>query len=204
VKDELATLQKEHSETADEVQCLSSKLVQYEDAQSRNKLIVSEARKNNNEHTVIKAQLARVSGNLVAMTGNYEEKQQNYQDATRQLSRSLVELKSELDAHMVTKAKLADAAAKLIVMRGDIVDASIEIEEARPQLFNTTGELIGANDNIAALEGLYRQRDFQDPVASQSTEDRTLMQKVNAMTSGDGKWRGWLISCSISKFLNLI
>jgi hypothetical protein len=84
VKDELATLQKEHSETADKVKCLSSKLVQYEDAQSRNELIVSEARKNNNELTLIKAQLARVSGNLVAVTGNYEATQQNYQDATRQ------------------------------------------------------------------------------------------------------------------------
>jgi hypothetical protein len=189
VKDELATLQKEHSETADKVQCLSSKLVQYEGAQSRNELIVSEARKNNHELTVIKAQLARVSGNLVAVTGNYEATQHNYQDATQQLSRSLTELKSELDAHMGTKAELADAAAKLIVMRGDIVDASIEIEEARTQLFNTTGELIGANDDIAVLEGLYRQRDFQDAVASQSNEDRTLMQKLNAMTSGDGKWK---------------
>jgi hypothetical protein len=171
VKDELTTLQKEHSETADKVQCLSSKLVQYEEAQSRNELIVSEARKNNNELTVIKAQLARVSGNLVAVTGNYEATQQNYQDATRQLSRSLIELKSELDAHMGTKAELADAAENHIVMRGDIVNASIEIEEDRTQLFNTTGELIGTNDDIAVLEGLHRQRDFQDAVASQSNED---------------------------------
>jgi recombinational DNA repair ATPase RecF len=125
VKDELATLQKEHSETADKVQCLSSKLVQYEDAQSRNGLIVSEARKNNNQLTVINAQLARVSGNLVTVTGNYKATQHNYQDATRQLSRSLIELKSELDAHMGTKAELSDAAAKLIVMGGDIVDSSI-------------------------------------------------------------------------------
>jgi chromosome segregation ATPase len=189
VKDELTTLQKEHSETADKVQCLSSKLVQYEEAQSRNELVVSEARKNNNELSVIKAQLVRVSGNLVAVAGNYEATEQNYQDTTQQLSRSLTELKSELDVHMGTKAELADAAAKLIVMRGDIVDASIEIEEARMQLFNTTGELIGANDNIAVLEGLYRQRDFQDSVTSQSNEDRTLMQKLNAMTSGDGKWK---------------
>jgi hypothetical protein len=58
VKDELATLQREHSETADKVQCLSSKLVQYEDAQSRNELIVSEAIKNNNELMVIDTQLA--------------------------------------------------------------------------------------------------------------------------------------------------
>jgi hypothetical protein len=90
---------------------------------------------------------------------------------------------------MGTKAELADAAAKLIVMRGDIVDASIEIEEARTHIFNTTGELIGANDDIAVLEGLYRQHDFQDAVASQSNEDITLMQKLNAMTSGYGKWK---------------
>jgi hypothetical protein len=57
------------------VQCLSLKLVQYEGAKSRNELIVSEARKNCNEMTVIKAQLARVSGNLVAVTGNYEATQ---------------------------------------------------------------------------------------------------------------------------------
>jgi hypothetical protein len=101
---------------------------------------------------VIKAKLARVSGNLVAVMGNYEATQHNYQDATRQLSRSIIELKSELDAHMVTKAELVDAAAKLIVIRGDIVDASIEIEEAQTQLFNTTGELIGVNDDIAVLD----------------------------------------------------
>jgi hypothetical protein len=49
--------------------------------------------------------------------------------------------------------------------------------------------LIGANDDIAVLEGLYCQRDFQDAVASQSNEDRTLMQKLNAMKIGDGKWK---------------
>jgi hypothetical protein len=90
LKDELATLQKEHSETVDKVQCLSMKLVQYEESQSINELIVYEAIKNNNELTVIKAQLVRVSGNLVAVTGNYEATQQNYQDDTRQLSRSLI------------------------------------------------------------------------------------------------------------------
>jgi hypothetical protein len=83
VKYELATLQKEHLETADKVQCLSSKLVQYEEAQARNELVVSEARKNNEEMSVIKAQLVRVSGNIVAVTGNYEVTKQNYQDATR-------------------------------------------------------------------------------------------------------------------------
>jgi hypothetical protein len=72
-----------------------------------------------------------------------------------------------------------DATAKLIAMRGDIVNAFIEIEEARMQLFSATSELIGANNNIAVLEGLYRQHDFQDSVASQSTEDRTLMHKLN-------------------------
>jgi hypothetical protein len=90
---------------------------------------------------------------------------------------------------MVIKAELADATAKLIVMRGDIFNASIEIEEARRQLFNKTGELVGANDDIAVLEGLYRQSDFQDSVASQSNEDPTLMQKLNAMTIGDEKWK---------------
>jgi hypothetical protein len=88
---------------------------------------------------------------------------------------------------MGTKAELADAAANIIVMRGDIVDTSIEIEEARTQLFNRTGELIGANEDIAVLEGLCHQLDFQDSVTSQSNLDQTLMQKLNAMTSGDGK-----------------
>jgi hypothetical protein len=88
---------------------------------------------------------------------------------------------------MGTKAELADAAVKLGVMRGDIVDASIKSEEARTQLFNPTEELIGANEDIAVLEGLYRQRDFQDYVAIQSNKDRTLMQKLNAMTSGEGQ-----------------
>jgi hypothetical protein len=150
---------------------------------------VSEARKNKNKLSVIKAHLVRVSGNIVSVTVNYEATKQNYQEATQQLSRSLTELKSELDVYLRTKAELADASANLIVMRCDIVDASIEIEEARTQLFNTTGELIGANDNIAVLEGLYRQHYFQDYIASQSNEDRTLMQNLNAMTSGDGKWK---------------
>jgi hypothetical protein len=96
---------------------------------------------------------------------------------------------------MGTKAELADVAAKLIFMIGDIADASIEIEETRAQLFNTTGELISAKYGIAVLEGLYRQRDFQDSVTSQSNEDRTLMQKLNARTSVNGKWKSWLISC---------
>jgi hypothetical protein len=122
---------------------------------------VSEARKNNDELSVIKATLVRVSGNLVAAKGKYEATEQNYQGATLKLSRSLTELKLELDAHMGTKAELADAAAKLIAMRGDISNASIEIEEARTQLFNTTGEMIGANEDIAVLDILYRQSDFQ-------------------------------------------
>jgi hypothetical protein len=62
---------------------------------------------------------------------------------------------------MGTKAELVDATAKLIVTRGDIMDAAIEIEQARTQLFNTTAELIGANDNIAVLEVLYCRRDFR-------------------------------------------
>jgi hypothetical protein len=49
--------------------------------------------------------------------------------------------------------------------------------------------LIGANEDFTVLEVLYRQRDFQDSVASQSNENRTLMQKLNEMTSGDGKWK---------------
>jgi hypothetical protein len=112
-------------ETADKVQCLYLKLVQYKCGQSINELVVSEARKNNDKVSVIKAHFLRVSGNIVAVTGNYESTEHNYQDATRQLSRSITELKSELYAHMGTKAELVDDAAKLIVMQGDIIDASI-------------------------------------------------------------------------------
>jgi hypothetical protein len=45
VRGELVTLKKEHSETADKVQFLSSKLLQYEEAQTRNELVASEAKK---------------------------------------------------------------------------------------------------------------------------------------------------------------
>jgi hypothetical protein len=64
VKDELITLQKEHSETADKVQRLSLKLMQYEEAKFRNELVVSEAIKNNNELSISLALTAGITSVL--------------------------------------------------------------------------------------------------------------------------------------------
>jgi hypothetical protein len=84
---------------------------------------------------------------------------------------------------------LAAAAAEFIAARGQVVEAAMDIEQASNQLFNTTSELIEANDDIHTLQGLNQRRDFQEVLAREREEDRTLLQNLYSWTSGEGKWK---------------
>jgi hypothetical protein len=130
--------------------------------------------------------LSTSSGQLVVVTHNYEQIEQNCQQTITCLYRAVVELKAELDSHSGINEELA-AAAELILARGNVVEAAIDIEEAKNQLFHITSELIGANDDIGILEGLYRCRDFQDNVAEQTEGSQSLFQKLNGWAIEQGE-----------------
>jgi hypothetical protein len=76
----------------------------------------------------------------------------------------------------------------------------MDIEQAKNQLFNTTAELIGANDDIEIIEGLLKHSDFQETLAREREEDKSLLQKLNSWMSGEGKWKKlpyWLFRTQI-------
>jgi chromosome segregation ATPase len=137
----------------------------------------------------VKIKLATTSGQLVSLTQKYENAKLNYQQTAGRLASSLAELKDELDAHLGTKQELADAAAGLIVARSAVIDAAIDIDEARKEVFETSAELLSANDDIAILEGLYRRRDFQETMEAEVNTGRSLFQKLNSWANGAGKWK---------------
>jgi chromosome segregation ATPase len=109
-----------------------------------------------------KSKLPNTYGKLVYVTQKYERTEINYQEKTCKLASSLTELKGELDDHNGTKQELAEAATNLTVAHSDINDAAIDIDEARKQIFETSAELLAANDDFAILEGLYRCHNFQE------------------------------------------
>jgi hypothetical protein len=98
-------------------------------------------------------------------------------------------LKDELDAHLGTKQELVDAAAELIVARSVTLDAAIDIDEASNKVFETSAELLAANDDITILEGLYQRRDFQETMEAEANEGRSLYQKLNLWANGTEKWK---------------
>jgi peptidoglycan hydrolase CwlO-like protein len=128
----------------------------------------------------VKRKLATTSGKLVCLTQKYENAELNNQQTAHRLASLLTELKNELDAHLGTKQELADAAAGLIVARSAARDAAINIDEARNEVFETSGELLAANDDIAILEGLYQRRDFQETMEAEANAGRSLYQKLNS------------------------
>jgi hypothetical protein len=86
------------------------------------------------------------------------------------MASSLTQLKYELDAHNDTKQELANAAAGLILAQSVVLDAAIDIDEAMNQVFETSAELLPANDDITILEGIYQCRDFQETIEAESNE----------------------------------
>jgi hypothetical protein len=101
----------------------------------------------------------------------------------------LTELKDELDAHLGRKQELVDAAVGLIVACSAVLDASIDIYEARNEVFETSAELLSANDDIAILEGLYQRRDFQETMDAEANAGQSLFQKLHSWANGAGKWK---------------
>jgi predicted nucleic acid-binding Zn-ribbon protein len=170
----LESLKCDHQATVNELRSLKSKLQSLD-----NKL----------ELDRVKIKLATTSGQLVCLTQKYENAELNYQQTADRLASSLTELKDELDAHLGTKQELADAAAGLIVARSAVLDAAIDIDEARKEVFETSAELLSANDDIAILEGLYRRRDFQETMEAEANAGRSLFQKLNSWANGTGKWK---------------
>jgi hypothetical protein len=144
---------------------------------------------------IAKEDLSSTTGRLLLVTRKYEVMHDNYQHVAARLSQSFSELKAEMDSHGGTKAQLAAAAAELIVARVDAVDAVMEVEEATNQLFGTTTELIASQDDIGIIEGLYRRRNVQHAIDKQSEEDRSFFQKINALTSGEKKWKN--LACQL-------
>jgi hypothetical protein len=173
----LATLESfkcDHQATVNELRSLKSKLQSLD-----NKL----------ELDRVKIKLATTSGQLVFLTQKYGNAELNYHQTADRRASSLTELKDELDAQLGTKKELVDAAAGLIVARSAVLDAAIDIDEARKEVFETSAELLSANDNIAILEGLYRRRDFQEAMEAEENAGRSLFQKLNSWANGAGKWK---------------
>jgi hypothetical protein len=77
----------------------------------------------------------------------------------------------------------------LIVARSTVLDAAIDIEEARNEVFETSAELLSANDDIAILEGLYQRRDLQETMEAEANAGRLLFQKLNSWANGADKWK---------------
>jgi hypothetical protein len=114
------------------------------------------------------------SGQLVCLTQKYENAELNYQQTAHRLASLFSELKNELDAHLGTKQELVDAAAGMIVARSAVLDAAIDIDEARNEVFETSAELLAANDDIVILEGLYQRHDFQETMEAEVNAGRSL------------------------------
>jgi recombinational DNA repair ATPase RecF len=117
-------------------------------------------------------EVALIYGWLIVVTQRYETSNHSYQETTSRLSASLKQLKVELDCHRGTKDQLARAAAKLIAARDDAVNSAMEVEEAKKQLFETTADIIAANDDIEVLQGLYHHHDCQDEIMRNTDGDR--------------------------------
>jgi hypothetical protein len=137
----------------------------------------------------VKKELSTKSGQLIVVARGYEGIQTNYRHIGSHLYQSFHELESNPSAHNGTQEESAASAAELIVARGHDVETEMDIEQARNRLFNTTADLIEANDDIHILQGLYQCHDFQKVLVNEREEDRTLLQKLHSWKSGERKWR---------------
>jgi SMC interacting uncharacterized protein involved in chromosome segregation len=143
------------------LQSLDNKLERADDIEIDFEVLTLDGEEDRLELERVKSKLATNSAQLVCLTQKYENTELNYQQTAHRLASSLIEWKDELDAHLGMKQELAYAAAGLIVARSAVLDAAIDIDEARNAVFETSAELLSANDDIAILEGLYQRRDFQ-------------------------------------------
>jgi chromosome segregation ATPase len=182
----LESLKGDHQSTVNELrslkaklQSLDKKLERVDDIEIDFEVLMLDGEEDRLELEGVKSKLATTSAQLVCLTQKYENAELNYQQTAHRLVSSLNELKNELDAHLGTKQELADAAAGLIVARGVVLDAAIDIDEARNEVFETSAELLAANDDITILEGLYHRRDFQETMEAEENERWSLYQKLN-------------------------
>jgi chromosome segregation ATPase len=192
----LESLKCDHHATVNELRSLKSKLQSLDNTLERAddieidfEVFMLDGEEDRLELERVKIKLATTSGQLVCLTHKYENAELNYQQTAHRLASSLTELKDELDAHLVLKQELADSAAGLIVACSAVLGAAIDINEARNEVFETSAELLSANDDIAILEGLYRQRNFQEMMEAEANAGRSLFQKLNSWAYGAGKWK---------------
>jgi chromosome segregation ATPase len=154
------------------LQSLDNKLERADDIEIDFEVLMLDGEEDMLELERVKIKLATTSGQLVCLTQKYENAELNYQQTAHRLASSLTELKDELDAHLGTKQEFADAAAGLIVACSAVLDAAIDIDEARNEVFETSAELLSANDDIAILEGLYQRRNFQENMEAEANAGR--------------------------------
>jgi chromosome segregation ATPase len=193
-KANIESLKDEHQSTVNELhslksklQSLDNKLERADDIEMDFEVLMLDVQEDRLELEDVKSKLATNSGQLVCLMQKYKNAELNYQQTAHRLASSLTQLKDELDAHLGTKQELADAVTELIVARSVVLDAAIDIDEARNQLFETSAELLAANDDIAILEGLYQRRDIEEMMEAEANEGRSLYQKLNSWANGTGK-----------------
>jgi predicted component of type VI protein secretion system len=148
----LESLKCDHQATVNELRSLE----RADDIEIDFEVLILDEEEDRLELERVKIKLATTSGQLVCLTQKYENAELNYQQTAHRLASSFTELKDELDDHLGTKQELADSSAGLIVARSAVLDAAIDIDEARNEVFETSDELLSANDDIAILDGLYQ------------------------------------------------